>query len=124
MNGFVLENPNVVRAMEQEIKGVFIPVEQNKDGSFSKRSSLLRLEELGKLERYVRRLVLRMAEELHQGSIAAQPFYSSGSLPPCEYCDYAPICGQKGNGPAFKPVDEMKRDTFFEKIEEEINDRA
>lgn len=124
MNGFVLEDPDVVQAMEPDMKGVFIPVEQNKDGSFSKRSSLLRLEELGKLERYVNHLVLRMAEELYHGNIAAQPFYSSGSRLPCEYCEYASVCGQRKNAAAFKPVDELKRDVFFKRIEEETDARA
>lgn len=116
MNGFVLEDPEVVQAMEPDVKGVFIPVGQNKDGSFSKRSSLLRLEELGKLERYVERLVIHMAEELAGGSIEARPTFSGGSRPPCEYCDYATVCGNKERASAFQPVDDFNKEQFFERI--------
>lgn len=117
MNGFVLEDPEVVAAMEPDARGVFIPVEQNKDGSFSKRSSLLKLEELGKLERYVTRLVTRMAEELYKGQIDATPSYSKGNRPPCEYCDYAAVCGRKRDGIKHPPVEDKTKEEFFAEVE-------
>ncbi len=113
MNGFVLEDPEVVSAMEENAKGVFIPVERNKDGSFGKRSSLLKLEELGKMERYVNRLVLRMAGELHRGGIPAAPVYSGGTKSPCEYCDYSFVCGQKNTAEKTPPVDDLDKERFF-----------
>ena len=116
MNGFVLEDPEVVSAMEENAKGVFIPVERNKDGSFGKRSSLLKLEELGKMEQYVNRLVLRMAGELHRGEIPAAPVYSGGTKPPCEYCDYSSVCGQKNTAEKTPPVDDLDKERFFAEI--------
>ena len=115
MNGFVLEDDEVVQAMEHDVKGVFIPVERNKDGSFSKRSSLLRLEELGKLEGYVTRLILKMADELYHGNIEAKPVFGKGSKQPCEYCDYRDVCGSFGRE-TFRPADDISHDEFFELI--------
>lgn len=113
MNGFVLEDSSVVSAMEQDVGGVFIPVERNKDGSFGKRSSLLKLEELGKMEQYVNHLILRMAEELHRGTVSASPVYSSGNKPPCEYCDYSSVCGQKKTASKRPPAEELSKEQFF-----------
>ena len=115
MNGFVLEDDEVVQAMEHDVKGIFIPVERNKDGSFSKRSSLLRLEELGKLEGYVTRLILKMADELYHGNIEAKPVFGKGSKQPCEYCDYRDVCGSFGRE-TFRPADDISHDEFFELI--------
>ena len=117
MNGFVLEDPQVVSAMEEKVKGIFIPVEQNKDGSLSKRSSLLKLEELGKMERYVNHLILKMAEELHCGEISASPVYSNGGKSPCEYCDYSSVCGQKATASKRPPADDLTKEQFFNEIE-------
>lgn len=95
MNGFVLEDPQVIAAMEQKVEGVFIPVEKTKNGEYSKRSSLMKLEELGKLEQYVEHLVKEMTELLHEGRIEDLPAYSSGDLSPCEYCEYRSVCGHR-----------------------------
>lgn len=95
MNGLVLEDPQVISAMEQKVEGVFIPVEKNKNGEYSKRSSLMKLEELGKLEQYVEHLVKEMTGLLHQGRIEDNPTYGSGELAPCEYCDYRSVCGHR-----------------------------
>lgn len=121
MNGFVLEDPQVVSAMEEKVKGIFIPVEQNKDGSLSKRSSLLKLEELGKMERYVNHLILKMAEELHCGEISASPVYSNGGKSPCEYCDYSSVCGQKATASKRPPADDLTKEQFFNEIGGEEN---
>lgn len=95
MNGFVLEDPQVISAMEQEVKGVFIPVEKNKNGEYSKRSSQMKLEELGKLEQYVDHLIREMTLHLHQGNIEDYPSYGNGDVSPCEYCDYHSVCGHR-----------------------------
>ena len=116
MSGFVLEDPDVVNAMEQGGKGIFIPVELKKDGSFGKRSSLLKLEELGKMERYIDSLILKMAEELHAGEIGASPAYSSGGRPPCDYCDYGSVCGHKNTASKNPPVKDLDKGKFFEEI--------
>jgi len=76
MSGIVLEDPEVVSAMEKNVSGIYIPVKRKKDGDFDARSALINLEELGILERYVERLVLRMTASLQDGDIQAVPSYT------------------------------------------------
>lgn len=90
MNGLILADADVIQAMDASMEGIFIPVSTNRDGNFSKASqeSLVTLQELGKINSYIDRLVIQMAQELHGGNIEAFPVEGS-----CEYCDYRGVCG-------------------------------
>lgn len=90
MNGLILDNPEILEAMEPKMQGLVIPVKKNKDGSISKSTadSLISLEGLAKINRYIDKLVLNMAAELHCGKIEAYPIEET-----CGYCDYRGVCG-------------------------------
>lgn len=94
MNGLLLNDKEVVRAMEQPCDGIFIPVSENKDGAFSARSAsaLISLENLGKVNSHIEKLVIQMSDELLRGKIPASPFDKS-----CDYCQYSNVCGKKDN---------------------------
>lgn len=91
MNGLVLSDPSVIRAMEGEGKGVFIPVTLKANGEPDARSSVASLQELSQLSQHIDALVIQMAGELRSGKISAAPLPKNGRLP-CEYCDYRSIC--------------------------------
>lgn len=90
MNGLILSDPEIVSAMDESMEGIFIPVSTKKDGSFSKYSwnSLFTLNELGKINSYIDRLVVNMARELHGGRVEAVPIEKS-----CDHCNYRGVCG-------------------------------
>lgn len=90
MNGLLLNDKDLLEAMETPMNGVFIPVSVKKDGTFTKpsESTLISLAGLGKINRYMERLVIGMADELHQGHIEAVPLPDS-----CNYCNYKGVCG-------------------------------
>lgn len=90
MNGLLLNNADLLAAMETPMNGVFIPVSVKKDGEFTKASenALISLAGLGKINKYMERLIIGMADELHVGSIEAVPLPDS-----CAYCDYNGVCG-------------------------------
>lgn len=90
MNGLLLRNDEILQAMEPDMGGLFIPITRNKNGEFSKtaQNSLVSLDDLAKINRYIDKLVLNMATELHQGKIEAYPIKDS-----CGYCDYRGVCG-------------------------------
>ena len=93
MKGVVLDDNDVIRAMEKECGGRFVPVKKTKDGYYSW-SKLIKAEELESLKKYSYALLKETAESLHQGRIEASPLKAgSGSLP-CEYCDYRTVCGE------------------------------
>ncbi|MDR2908398.1 MAG: PD-(D/E)XK nuclease family protein [Oscillospiraceae bacterium] len=99
MDGLLLNDEECLRGMERELKGVFIPVKLNKDGSPDSRSALAGKAEMGRLSRRIKDTVAEMALRLSRGDIPAMPTSYAGRSP-CEYCDYAPLCGFEEGDPA------------------------
>lgn len=91
-SGLLLEDEEVLRAMEHGEDGLrYLPVKFNKDGS-AVRDSLANAEELGLLSAYVEELLGDMARELKRGSIAADPWYRSENEGACVFCSYYDAC--------------------------------
>lgn len=91
MNGLLLNDLEVLDAMDHGFSGVFIPVSCKKDGTFTADSvrSLASLKDLGHIGNYLEKLVRNMATELHHGQIAADPIEQS-----CDFCRYRSVCGR------------------------------
>lgn len=97
MNGLLLEDPEVVRAMEPEASGLFIPAKLNARGEFDHYSSVASLEEFGKLKQRIEQLLGDMAAALRAGEVAAVP--TAGAVDACAYCDYRSVCGREREDP-------------------------
>lgn len=91
MRGVVLDDEGVVRAMEEEIGGRYIPVKVNKDGTYSKNSKLMTADEFSAMKDYIDKVVGKMADDLTDGRIEASPLCEKNSSP-CNFCDYYSIC--------------------------------
>ncbi len=85
MNGLILDDPEVLSAMDVSGGGVFIPSSRSKD-------SFASLEELGKIYELVTKNIRDIAEQLLGGKVEASPLGDGNTLP-CEYCDYRWVCG-------------------------------
>lgn len=90
MNGLLLDNHEVLTAMEQELSGIFIPITTKVDGTYTAQSiaSLVNLKQLAKLDTYIKKLITDMAQQLHAGRIEAEPIEGI-----CSYCSYSGVCG-------------------------------
>lgn len=115
MSGMVLDEPEVVEAMELGVSGVFIPVTRNKDGSFTKRSSLASAHQLELVRRQLERNIVEMAELLHQGQIPAVPARRGAALP-CAYCEYRTVCGREDPWPD-RPIVKLSNAEIFSELE-------
>ena len=98
MSGLVSAEPEIIRGMEREARGIFIPARIKKDGEpDALRSSIATLEQFGALQRHIGRVLRAMAHTLRGGDIAAQPVEGLGYRP-CDYCDFSGVCGhEKGD---------------------------
>ncbi len=106
MNGFVLDDRELMEAMEPALEQAFIPVKLTKKGTLDTRSSKVLTEgQYEALQRLVKRKVTAMAEQLHAGRIEALP--QTLDRDPCSTCAYADVCGREANDP-------VKEDTYFE----------
>lgn len=91
MNGLVLNDASVVRAMENGGAGVFVPVKFKKDGSMTE-SSLATAEEFAGIRKTIDETLAEMARLLQSGRISPSPTDAKGYRV-CDYCRYADVCG-------------------------------
>ena len=120
-SGLVLNDPNVIDAMEHVPLGAetrFIPVKISKKGEISG-GSLASAEQMGKLHRHIQRVLRSIAAEIGSGIIAADPWYKDDNHSACNYCDFAAAChfedGQCGEQRRY--LYKMAGDDFWEQLE-------
>ena len=91
--GILLDDPDVLRAMDKEMAGRYIPVKLNKDGSYSANSvkNLASLEKMGDLVGTLDRVICRIAGEMRGGEVSARPM-QSGHMDACKKCDMKAVC--------------------------------
>jgi len=93
MNGLLLEDSDVLAAMEIDGGGLFIPV---RDGRT--KNAFASLAQLGRLCRLVEDRMREMAESLHAGAVAAAPA-DPNKTNACLYCDCRTFCGFEEGDP-------------------------
>ncbi|MDD4760798.1 MAG: PD-(D/E)XK nuclease family protein, partial [Bacteroidaceae bacterium] len=120
MNGILLENHEVLSAMEADLAGIFIPAKTKKDGSFDAHSSLATLSQMGKIKGRVESLIKNLANELHKGNISAAPVDGISRYMPCKWCDYHAICAHE-EGDAVRKITEMDRSAILELMRKDEN---
>ena len=91
-SGLLLAEPEVLQAMEHDslTEPHYLPLRVSRDGSLS--GSIASAAQLGKLGRYVEKLLHQIAEEVRQGNIDADPCCHSEDDSFCQYCDWADAC--------------------------------
>lgn len=87
----MLDDDMVLRAMDREGGGAFVPVGRTSTGKLRKSRKLADLEKLGRIERRIEKLVGEMAAGLYAGGVDARPLVKQNSRP-CDWCDYRSIC--------------------------------
>ncbi|MCD7731481.1 MAG: exodeoxyribonuclease V subunit gamma [Oscillospiraceae bacterium] len=110
MDGIVIADLDIVRAMEKDISGIFIPVNVKKDGEFSSRSKIISERALEKLRKYSSDLLRETASSIKQGKIEAAPLTDAKkNTSPCAYCDYQSICGYPNVIPRLRDPEAEKK---------------
>lgn len=91
-SGLVLNEPEVLQAMEHSAleSPCYLPLAVRKDGSLS--GDLASAAQLGKLSRYVDRLLHQIAAELRRGDVDADPCTRGPKDSACTYCAFASAC--------------------------------
>lgn len=89
-SGVVIDDINVLYAMEKELKGRYIPAVMKKDGTLDARSKTKSLEDLNKLLEKVRDVSSKLASYMLSGDIRKNPY--KNVLSSCEYCSYKALC--------------------------------
>ena len=118
MNGLVQAEENVGFKIDDTLKS--IPVSVNKDGSFSKRSSVASRKQFDALGAYVRRKICDIRESIMDGNAAVAP-YELGKKNACTYCPYSTVCGfdRKIPGYEFHRLTSFSEEELWKKIVKE-----
>ncbi len=91
MDGLLLEDASILRSMDKNGTGIFLPVKYNKDGSIRAGKRFASLEKMGRIFSHVEDLLVRMAQGVYNGEFNAVPLVKGGRRP-CEYCSYKAAC--------------------------------
>ncbi len=95
MKGIVLDDEGILRAMERELEGRFIPVQLKKDQTLTGGSKTLSRDGFAQLRRQVYGHVAAMAREIGAGEVAPNPVRGRSVRTPCDYCPYARLCNDR-----------------------------
>lgn len=119
MHGIVLEDKEVLSAMEKDLKGSFIPVSIKGD-ELKGGESLASLEQMGALFRKVDALICDMAQSLYEGEIDALPAKGSG-FDACQWCPYLSVCTHRESDAVREIIKKEKEEVYKELSREEEN---
>lgn len=95
--GLLLDDPEVLAAMDRELSGAYLPIRQKKDGSFSGADSLTSLDGFKTLLSSIEDTIKRIGGEIKRGNASAKPIRDK-KHDACAYCEMRPICRKAGGG--------------------------
>ena len=113
----ILRDIEIVRAMEADIAGRFIPVTLLKSGELRQSTALVSEPALRLVMRYVERLIATMAQTLLLGDVAAEPLMRN--LNACAWCPYTAVCGSERAEETAARVS-MKNDEVLARMEMQV----
>ena len=118
MNGLVQADDDVSFRIDNTLSS--IPVSVNKDGSFSRRSSVASRKQFDALGAYVRQKICDIRESILDGNAAVEP-YELGKKNACTYCPYSTVCGfdRKIPGYEFHRLPSFSENDLWKKIVKE-----
>ncbi|MGB4658110.1 MAG: hypothetical protein WBI07_02895, partial [Mobilitalea sp.] len=135
MNGLVNQDANVLGFMDENLAGTdgnlrasvkssIVPVETNKDGGLTKRSSVADGKQIMAMVNFVNQKLVQDSRQILEGDTALNP-YKSGDMTACKYCEYKSACGFDLRVPgnqyrnlAKKSVEEIKEEIWGSTSEE------
>lgn len=125
-SGMVLSQPEVLQAMEHSAleSPSYLPIHVGKEGTIS--GGIATAAQLGKLGRYVEKLLHEIAREVSQGNIDADPCSHGPQDNACTYCEFASACCfEDGRGKdRLRPIAKVTTDDFWQFIEKKTGEEG
>ena len=91
-NGLLIDDKEILRAMEKDLAGKYIPIKLKKDGEYSAGASVATLEEFGKIYDDLVQTLTEISTRMRAGEADADPIDKSSRTSSCRYCKYKPFC--------------------------------
>ncbi len=112
MNGLILNDTDILKAMEKDCTGVYIPVSLKGD-DLKGLDNLATLEQFGAIFSKIDSLISQMEQELHSGTISPNP--ASDTYDACKYCPYSSVCGHSDADPV-RDITKLDRDQIISEL--------
>ena len=111
-SGLLLDDPDILRAMEEGAEPVFLPYKINKKTN-SRSGSLATADQLTLISRHVARTLGRLADEISAGKIEADPYWRGPDHNACQWCDYQEVCHVRSGEVDLRRLQNTKADQFW-----------
>lgn len=89
--GLLLNDGEVLAAMERGEEIKYLPLKITKDGKYAG-DSIASLEQLGILTRHIDKTLASMGREILNGDIVTDPYFKNQVDNACRYCDFYHVC--------------------------------
>jgi len=116
-SGLILDDGDIIAAMENSESPEYIPVSFKKDGTLSS-DSLAGCEQIKALHTHVDSRLLELSKNLSGGKIEALPYYRGEADNACLYCPYVSVCRFDENRDTRRYLSKLKPSEFWEKLED------
>ncbi len=120
-NGLVLQDEDVLLAMEPETPFRRLPCKQNKNGEIV--GDVADREQLKNLRKYINLFLSALLEDLSEGNVAPNPYMRGRNSGACIYCPYTSICAQMEIS-GMRNYETVKAERFWEDIDKEVHRRG
>lgn len=123
MQGFVLADVNVIKAMDKTLDNgdtsSIIPASLTKDGEISNKSNSLNSDEFKGLQKAVKKAIKNISEEILKGKIDIKP-YNYETQTGCDFCKYKTICNFNTNikGNEYDYINKYSKEFILDQIKE------
>jgi ATP-dependent helicase/nuclease subunit B len=119
--GLLLNDEDVLAAMDPDESMQRLSCKRSKDGSFT--GDLADREQLKMLRTYVFSILGNMVDEIASGNVTPNPYTRGTSHDACTFCPYAAICQGK-HAEGRRNYKTMTAQRFWEEIGKEVNRRG
>ena len=121
-NGLTLDCMDVVKMQDAEAdRGMVLPVQINKNGTFRKGTKVISEGDFRLIERYTKQLIRDLQAQIRAGNVQIGPAVKKPEDPgSCQYCDYKSVCAFDPKLPGYKKkiMKEQKLNNMFQTMSE------
>lgn len=120
-NGLVLNDTDVLFAMEPETPFRRLPCKQNKNGDIV--GDVADRQQLQNLKKYINHFLSLLLDDLAEGNVEPNPYMRGRNIGACIYCPYTSICAQR-EITGVRNYEMVKAERFWDDIDKEVHRRG
>lgn len=120
-NGLVLNDEDVLHAMEPDEPFRRLPCKLNKSGQLV--GDVASRQQLQDLKKYITQFLSSLLDDLSDGNVEPNPYMRGKTSGACIYCPYTSVCAQlKISG--LRNYETVKPERFWEDVDKEVHQRG